>query len=528
MYFKSRDGKRNPLSAVSRFCALSLFLASLSFCGCEKECPATAAAPENAGEAAGGGPVMMEKRRVKKSRPVTVDGRKVEASVVFDMEYPSPFGISADEYCGLTAFIDGMLGGGKGFDVAVEGMSEELFRQIELEAAETERDEEQGFACIVKGRMTYSDSRYVSYELSLSGSVTDTELCTFDRKKGRSLITSDIVSSNDYPVLRRHMSAYIRMAIPFLDEKKLSSMPRDWPFVKDSFCVNESGVRWDYFGDGLQLGVNMEIVVGWKELKDILIDSEAMPSGKFGKPVEGTGDDSEWWRFPYEKFICNANTPPDPPFAGRNHPYADLSCEMEIPGRGNMPQDKFDALQSCLGAVVSGGEKPHATVKEAVTTRTKTFWKNLIKECGDKPEDGFGILALGSEIKYRGPEYVSCSFTEQDGPPSGTVSTNIVWSWKAMRPLRIEEVVDMRKRPLLAKMMRDLVREDLGDEETVLPGYAKDWPHDLSNFRIEADGIVFSCHAGDILAGGHGPYETVLAWERMLPVLRKDFVLPGR
>jgi hypothetical protein len=424
--------------------------------------------------------------------------------------------------------MNGMLGDGKSFDVSVKDVSEELFRQIELESAGEEREEERDLACIVKGRITYADSRYVSYELSISGSVFDTEICTFDRVMGRPLLTSDIVAADDYPVLRRHMCAYIKMAIPFLDEKKLSSMPRDWPVVKDSFRLDDSGVKWEYFGDGLQLGVNMEIFVSWKDLKDILIDPDAIPSGRFGKAVEGAGDNSEWWRFPYEKFIYNATTPPNPPFDGKNHPYADIDCEMEVPGRGNMPQDKFDALQSCLGKVISGGEKPHATVKDAAMTRTEKFWRDLIKECGDKPQDGYGILKLRSEIKYRGPEYVSYSFTEQDGPPSGTVSTNIVWNWKAMRPLRIEEVVDMSKKPLLAKMMRNAVREDLGDGGHVLPDYAKDWPYDLTNFRIEADGIVFSCHVGEILIGGHGPYETILTWEQMRPVLRNDFVVPRK
>ena len=50
--------------------------------------------------------------------------------------------------------------------------------------------------------------------------------------------------------------------------------------------------------------LNMEVRVGWEDIKGILRDKSVIPTGRFNENVVHIVDenDSEWWKFPIEKY----------------------------------------------------------------------------------------------------------------------------------------------------------------------------------------------------------------------------------
>ena len=95
-----------------------------------------------------------------------------------------------------------------------------------------------------------------------------------------------------------------------------------------------------------------------------------------------------------------------------------------------------------------------------------------------------------------------------------------------MRQLKIDEVVDMAKRRRLWEMIRNEVSDNDGGFEW--PVWAKDWPKDMSNFRLDTKGVYWGYYAGDIYAGSNGHMEIFLSWEQLKPLLRNDFILPTK
>jgi len=277
--------------------------------------------------------------------------------------------------------------------------------------------------------------------------------------------------------------------------------------------------------------LNMEVRVGWENIKEVLRDKSVIPTGRFNENVVHIVDenDSEWWKFPIEKYECGGGAPPEFLWKGTNYPYASISHNIEIPGQGNISKEKYDIFQPALGAFITHGMKPHATIKESVYRETVKFWIGHIDENKQHPEKAYGIYELQSQVNYRGPEYVSYSFSEQNGPPSGTLYSNFVWNWRMMRQVKIDEVIDMSKRRQLWKMIREDVRRQFDYSQFVLPDeWAKDWPEDLTNFWIDNKGVYWQYWAGEVYAGCNGQVVVHFSWEQLRPLLRADFIMPTK
>jgi hypothetical protein len=249
--------------------------------------------------------------------------------------------------------------------------------------------------------------------------------------------------------------------------------------------------------------------------------------------VENVVDEncSHWWKFPIEMYVYDDPTPPECLCYGTNHPNARIDHRIAVPGQGIMPKKKYDLLQDALGAFISRGKKPHATIKEAVNRETARFWIKLMEEFKDSPSEGYGTYELHSEIRYRGFDYVSYSMSVQDGAPSSTQFRNFVWNWRTMRQLRIDEVIDMNKAEQLKQKIRKgavkEVRDILEQPDYELPECAKDWPYDLSNFWIDEDGFVWRDEIGCCSGYTITRIEIRIKWADMRHLLRKDFMVPS-
>ena len=482
-----------------------------------------------------GAPISLVREHAERSYALALGATNKVVTFCANMEYPSDYGISADEYERLTGFVNALFNGGTNFVATVDEVSQDVFRGIREASTNENFNADADLSLEVDGHVVYADARYFSYKIDLHGVCTDDLRCTYDRTLGRVVTIGDIVPSNRFDRLRACMREYIKFALCSLADEVLKGCPADWPKIKDAFTVDEHGLTWEYSNDELGIGSRMEMRVGWDELKDI-VDPSVIPTARFANvssPVV-VRDSDDWWRFPFERVERMEFAPPNPPFAGTNYPHASVTLKIESPRQGGMTTRKFNALQSCLAKVIS----PHPnvicrTVAEAVQSELVCFWRKLIKEWdGVSPESGYGIYELETKIVYRGPEYVSFRIDSQDGCPCCAGATNVVWSWRTESPLPIGEVIDLTARSRLKKLMRQRVQEDFADDygdnpDVVLPDYAKDWPHSLDNFSLDDAGVTWFCDAGDVLIGGKGPYETKLTWQELSPFLKKTFRLPS-
>ena len=500
------------------------------FSGCGKE---NAALPVTAPPGyVGGERILVERLKDSRSRMLNVQGSEKEVKVDFSMEYPSPVGISPDEYTNLVFFINNLIADGTNFSKVVESISESIFASTESAASNKNFDANQELSWQMDGCMEYADSRYVSYKVELRGLRLIEECGVYDRKLKKKIAITDLIATNNFHILRKEIRDFIKLALPFpQDKENIEKMPSDWPPIKESFGITKDLIRFTYLMDEWNLGINMEICVCWNNIKDALIDPSAVPTGAFAETAERDPDEdgAEWWRFPIEKYESSDGNPPKLFNIGTNFPYARIDLSADIPGRGTMSKARFDALQSAMGAVVSDGKQPHSTIREALHREIVKFWSEHLTKSRNR--DGrFGIFCVNTEIPYRGPEYVSFRVSIQDGPPSGTFYRNMVWDWGKMRPLKFYDMVDKRHRTAFGELMRSELPDNVGDPDYVLPDYAKDWPQEdvTEKFFLTEEGVVWEFWAGEVLIGANGHCMMLLPWKKLKPFLRDDFVIPDR
>jgi hypothetical protein len=501
-------------------------------CGCDKggaDAPRVEE-PVAAGEVAGGGKITIEKKTAERSCTAKIGGVEKTVSFSAEMEYPMHFGIPRQEYRNLTGLVDEMFNNGTNFETSVEIVFTNLVESARELSTNKSVKIEKDCSLTADGKMVFADERYFSYMLQVVGGEGD-DLCTYDRKLGRTITLAELVATNDFIVICRQIREYVNIGLSPLftvkDEKSFYEKIEKVLLKKLSdFTVDQYGLMFYFKRDEWHLGLNMEVRVSWDSIKDVVIDKSFIPTGRFNENVVHIVDekDPEWWKFPIEKYEYGILEPPKFLWKGTNYPYASISHKIEIPGRGNIPKEKYDLLQSTLGAFISHGKKPHNTIKEAVYRETVKFWIGHIDEHKRCPQDAYGIYELNSQIPYRGPEYVSYCLSEQDGPPSGTIYSNFVWNWKTMRQLKIEEVIDMTKSRQLWEMIRNDVSED--DDNFEWPDWAKNWPEDMTNFWLDRDGVHWGYWAGEIFAGCNGHMTISLTWKELNPILRKDFIVP--
>ena len=488
---------------------------------------------QNTSDRISGGVITIEKKTADRFCVFNICGEKRTVSFSADMEYPSVFGIHKNEYQKLTELVDGMFNDGTNFEVSVENVSKELFNAFESLSTNKDFKLNEDYNLSVKGRMIFCDARYFSYELEIIGNGLVQDLRTYDRNKERVIKLSDLISTNDLSIISKEVRKYVKLGMgPFFkvqDEKSFDDTIEKLLLKKlHNFNLDLYGLRFYFRRDEWGMGFNMEVRVSWDSIKHAITDKAVIPTGEFNENILHTTDvcDTEWWKFPIEKYEYGVGEPPKFLWKGTNYPYASISHSMEIPGQGNISKEKYDLLQSALGAFITHGKKPHATIKDAVYRETVKFWIKHLDENKKRPDDAYGIYELNSHVRYRGPEYVSYSLSEQDGPPSGTYYTDFVWNWRTMRQLKIDEVVDMGKRQRLWEMIRNEVSKD--DDNFEWPDWAKDWPRDMSNFWIDVKGVYWGYHAGDVYAGSNGHMEIFLSWEQLRPLLRNDFIRPTK
>lgn len=66
------------------------------------------------------------------------------------------------------------------------------------------------------------------------------------------------------------------------------------------FTVDQYGLKFYFKRDEWHMYLNMEVRVGWEDIKGILRDKSVIPTGRFNENVVHIVDenDSEWWKFP--------------------------------------------------------------------------------------------------------------------------------------------------------------------------------------------------------------------------------------
>jgi hypothetical protein len=506
---------------------LVLILASLMVAsGCDNEVEKTL----SEGDVAGGGVITVETKTAERSRVFNIGGQDRTVSLSASMEYPMHFGIPKKEYRNLTGLVNEMFNDGTNFETSVENISKTLFGCFEGAPTNKVPQLEKDYSVSVEGRMMFSDERYFSYVMEVRGCALENVARTYDRKKGEVITLADLVSTNDFGVICKSVRDHIKLAMGSMFNDKDLALDREIEKVlwkkNSAFNLDKNGLVMLFKYDEWHMGLNMEIFVSWESIKDVLIDRSMIPTGKFNEKAVHIVDenDPEWWRFPIEKYKYNVLEPPKFLWEGTNYPYASICHCIEIPRQGNIPKEKYDIFQSALGAFITQGKKPHATIKEAMHRENVKFWSGHIDEYRNRPKDAYGIYELFSSVVYRGPEYVSYSFSEQNGPPSGTLYRDFVWDWRTMRQLKIEEVIDMGKRQQLWEM----IREEAVDDNFEWPDWAKEWPSDMSNFRLDVAGVYWGYWAGDIFAGCNGHMTIFLPWEKLRPLLRIDFIVPTK
>ena len=499
-------------------------------CGCDKGGADAPRVEESvaAGEVAGGGKITIEKKTAERSCTAKIGGVEKTVSFSAEMEYPMPFGIPKEEYRNLTGLVDAMFNNGTNFETSVEIVFSNLVESVRELSTNKSVKVEENYSLTADGKMVFADERYFSYMLQVVGGEGD-DLRTYDRKLGRTITLTDLVTTNDFDVICKQIREYVKLGLGPLynvqDEKSFDQQIEKALLKKlDDFTVDQYGLKFYFKRDEWHLYLNMEVRVSWDSIKDVLIDKSVIPTCKFNKNVVHVIDenDPEWWKFPIEKYECAPGAPPEFLWKGTNYPYASISHKIEIPGQGNIPREKYDLLQSTLGAFISHGKNPHNTIKEAVYRETVKFWIGHIDENKKRPQDAYGIYELNSQIPYRGPEYVSYCLSEQDGPPSGTIYSNFVWNWRTMRQLKIEEVIDMSKRQQLWEM----IRYEAADDDFEWPDWAKAWPKEMTNFWLDRTGVHWGYWAGEIFAGCNGHMTISLTWEKLKPIVQKDFIIP--
>ena len=483
-------------------------------------------------DVAGGGVITLEKKSAHRSCVLKIRSEDRTVSFAAEMEYPMHFGIPKLEYRNLTSLVDEMFNNGTNFETSVEIVFTNLVESVRDLSTNKSVKIEEDYNLTADGKMVFADERYFSYKLQVVGGESD-DLRTYDRKLGRTITLTDLVATNDFDVICKQIREYVKLGLGPLynvqDEKSFDQQTEKALLKKlADFTVDQYGLKFYFKRDEWPMYLNMEVRVGWEDIKGILRDKSVIPTGRFNENVVHIVDenDSEWWKFPIEKYKYGVLEPPKFLWKGTNYPYASISHKIEIPGQGNIHKEKYDIFQSALGAFISHGKKPHNTIKEAVYRETVKFWIGHLDENKKRPQEAYGIYELNSHIPYRGPEYVSYCLSEQDGPPSGTIYSNFVWNWRTMRQLKIEEVIDMNKRQQLLEMMRNDVSEDEDDFEW--PDWAKDWPRDVTNFWLDQDGVHWGYWAGEIFAGCNGHMTISLTWDQLKPIVRKDFIVPSK
>lgn len=487
-----------------------------------------------------GAPISLVREHAARSCTIALGETNKVVTFCANMEYPSEYGISANEYGRLTEFVNALFNGGTNFVTTVDDVSQDVFRGIRRGIRNASTNENFNASADlnleVDGKFAYADARYFSYVMNLRGVCTDDFRCTYDRTLGRVVTIGDIVPSNRLDRLRECMREYIKVALCPLDDEMIKVRPKDWPMIKDTFTVDEHSIVWDYSIEELGIGSRMEVRVEWDEIKDV-VDPAVIPTARFASvpsPVV-VNDSADWWRFPFERVERMDFKPPNPPFVGTNYPHASVTMMIESPCQGGMTTRKFVALQACLAQAMSTHSNSACrTVAESAHSELVHFWRGHIKEMdGISPESSYGVYKLATKITYRGPEYVSFRIDSQNGCPCCADTTNIVWNWITETSLHIGEVVDMTAIGGLKKLMRQRVRAYYADDyadnpDAVLPDYAKDWPHSFDNFSVDETGVTWFCDAGEVLIGGRGPYATTLTWQELAPFLMKAFRLPTR
>lgn len=509
---------------------LVLVVASLmAACGCDNE--VTESVSE--GDIAGGGVITVEKKTAERSRVFNIGGQDRTVSFSASMEYPMHFGIPRKEYRNLTGLVNEIFNDGTNFETSVENISKALFGCFEGSPTNEIPKIESDYRVSIEGKMIFADERYFSYVMEVRGSGLENVARTYDRKKGETITLADLVATNDFGVICKSVREYVKLAMGPLFNDQDVTLDREIEKVllkkHSSFNLDQDGLILLFKRNEWHMGINMEIRVSWDSIKDVLIDRSMIPTGNFNENVVHIVDenDPEWWRFPVEKYEYNVLEPPKFLWEGTNYPYAGISHCMEIPQQGNIPKEKYDLFQSALGAFITNGKKPHSTIKDAVYRQTVKFWAGHIQEHRNNPKDAHGIYELRSAVVYRGPEYVSYALAEQDGPPSGTIYADFVWNWRTMRRLKIDEVIDMGKRKQLWEMIREEAAE-YGGDNFEWPDWARDWPRDMSKFRLDLAGVYWGYWAGDIFAGANGHMTIFLPWEQLRPLLRSDFAVPAK
>ena len=87
----------------------------------------------------------------------------------------------------------------------------------------------------------------------------------------------------------------------------------------------------------------------------------------------------------------------------------------------------------------------------------------------------------------------------------------------------------MSKHRQLWEMIREDVRRQFDYSRFVLPDeWAKEWPKDVTNFRIDNKGVYWQYWAGEVYAGCNGQVVVHFSWEQLRPLLRADFIMPTK
>ncbi len=486
-----------------------------------------------------GGSFSVERRSAIRSRTITFGDERQEVELVVNLDYPSPFGLSAAEHASMAAFVDGLLFGGASFDRGVDALASNYFERVQTVALSDWEYVKGNPRFALNGMVFYADSRYLSYEAVFSPSFGVADIRgTFDRVLGRRLHIADFVLPNAVETLRWFVRENMR------GRKALDQTASDyaWPMLTDDFTVGRSGVTWSFSESNTGVeSQNVRLAFDDDRKIERVFQPSCMPTGEFSPPDANSGASNSllltfyaWWRLSYD-IIVDA-TPVSAVAASVQSDDCATSAfalSVENPLRGGMSETHHAALQRCLASAIGFvyGVADCETVSNAVGVLRGRYEAEFQKAYAKMPVKAhWWAFEADAQIGYAGRDYASYSMYLRAGDPNCGWQTNVVWSWRHGRQLGVLDVFDAAKTNRVAQLALAALKEVLRDE---LDGLEKEERAEcvasrfcgLDDFWLDGWGVCWMARAK---RGPRRCFEFGVPWKDLSSCVQKGFVVPER